>query len=108
MTQTLHEIVMQLNAEEGLTPDALWALKHLAEMKGDELAAAQKWVKVLEAERAEIAKAYAHKMYMAGAVNDNEGASAVVDEANRADDAFFALMVKLIKSVPASAGEGGA
>jgi hypothetical protein len=51
MTQTLHalhEIVMQLNAEEGLTPDALWALKHLAEMKGDELAAAQKRVAVLE------------------------------------------------------------
>jgi hypothetical protein len=49
MTQTLHEIVMQLNAEEGLTPDALWALKHLAEMKGDELAAAQKRVAALEA-----------------------------------------------------------
>jgi hypothetical protein len=49
MTQTLHEIVMQLNAEEGLTPDALWALKHLAEMKGDELAAAQKRVAELEA-----------------------------------------------------------
>jgi hypothetical protein len=49
MTQTLHEIVMQLNVEEGLTPDALWALKHLAEMKGDELAAAQKRVQALEA-----------------------------------------------------------